>query len=330
MAIEFFYQATVFMFGMIVGSFLNVCIVRMPEEKSVIFPSSHCPSCKKSLKWFHNIPFISWLFLRGKCSFCNATISWRYPFVELLTGVIFLVFFRIFGFDWILLPYLTMISGFIVATFVDFKHRIIPDEISVGGMLIGILMSLFVVEMHDTSVLMIKSGAYAMRFMLAFFFIVQVIQCLIKRKIDEDDKFIFMILICFAVVEALLTTLIWIVPHPFLHNLLSFKAGVQGAFIGGGVIYFMGVVGELIFRKEAMGGGDVKLLAMIGAFIGWKLAILTFFIAPFFGAIVGIIEKIRTKDSTLAYGPYICLGAVISIFWGETILDLIITGRWLP
>jgi len=103
-------------------------------------------------------------------------------------------------------------------------------------------------------------------------------------------------------------------------------ASVIGVLVGGGSIYLMGTLGEWVFKKEAMGGGDVKLLAMIGAFLGWKLALLTFFIAPFFGAIVGIIEKIRTKDSTIAYGPYLVLGALVSMFWGDWIIRWVMNG----
>jgi leader peptidase (prepilin peptidase)/N-methyltransferase len=113
----------------------------------------------------------------------------------------------------------------------------------------------------------------------------------------------------------------WLTPHLF-----SLACSMTGFIIGGAAIYALGLFGDIIFRKESMGGGDVKLMALIGAFLGWKLALLAFFIAPFFGGVIGIIEKIRTKDNTIAYGPFLVLGALISMFWGDVILQWILRG----
>ncbi len=264
MDIDIIFRVLFFVFGAIIGSFLNVCIIRMPKEQSIITPGSHCFKCNKPVQWFDNIPLISYFILRGECRSCGASFSMRYVFIELLTAGVFLGFYMYFGFSWLLLPYLAMVSGFIVATFTDFDERIIPDEISLGGMVLGLILSPLIPQLHGTSV--------------------------------------------------------------WWQGLL---ASVLGVLIGGGSIYLMGLFGEWIFKKEAMGGGDVKLLAMIGAFMGWKLALLTFFIAPFFGAIVGIIEKIRTKDSAIAYGPYLVIGALVSLFWGERILLFIMSGYGL-
>ncbi len=250
-----------FILGTIVGSFLNVCIVRMPEEHSVILPPSHCPHCKKLIFWYDNIPLLSYLFLRGKCRFCGEKISFQYFFVELVTGLTFMGFYAYFGLIPLLLPYLVFVSGLIVATFVDIHHRIIPDEISVGGMVLGIVLSFLFPQMQGSS----------------------------------------------SHLQALVLSLL-------------------GAFIGGGAIYLIGILGDFLFRKESMGGGDVKLLAMIGAFLGWQNALLTFFIAPFFGAIIGIIIKIRTKESLIPYGPFLALAAVISLFLGQDIINWILSG----
>lgn len=250
-----------FILGTLIGSFLNVCIVRLPKEKSVVFPGSHCVACLKPILWYDNIPLLSWLWLRGRCRNCQASFSIRYLLVEILTGLVFASFYVYFGLNWILLPYLIMMSGFIVATFVDFEYRIIPDEVSVGGMVVGIVLSLFVPQMH---------GVYS----------------------------------------------------PFLGVGLS----LLGVVVGGGVIYALAIIGDFVFKKETMGGGDIKLMAMIGAFLGWKLALLTFFLAPFFGAVYGIIEKIRTKDSAIAYGPFIIMGAILSIFYGDQIIAFIVSG----
>lgn len=257
-----------FILGSIVGSFLNVCIVRMPKEVSVVSPASHCPFCKKPVLWHDNIPLISFIVLGAKCRYCKAKISSRYFFVELITAICFLGFYLYFGLTALLLAYLVMTSCFIVATFVDFEHRIIPDEISVGGMCVGLLLSLLIPELHG---------------------------------IKETAPF-------------------------WKAHVRSFVISLLGVLLGGGLIYAMGVLGDFLFKKESMGGGDVKLMAMVGAFIGWKLALLAFFIAPFFGAVYGVIEKIRTKDSTIAYGPFLALGSLVSLFWGNLIIMWIMSG----
>jgi leader peptidase (prepilin peptidase)/N-methyltransferase len=155
---------------------------------------------------------------------------------------------------------------------VDFEHRIIPDEISVGGMCFGLLFSLLIPELHG----------YA-----------------------------------------------WGSEPYFLANLKSLGWSAVGVLAGGGSIYAMGLLGDWIFKKESMGGGDVKLMAMIGAFLGWDMALLTFFIAPFFGAIFGVIEKIRTKDTAIAYGPFLVMGALICLFYGNEIIVWILGGYGL-
>ena len=260
----FFIGMVVFIFGACIGSFLNVCIVRLPDEKSIVNPPSHCVKCKKPLAWYDNIPFVSYLLLGGKCRFCKTKISFRYFLVELITALSFVGMYLYSGLHPVTYAYLVMISGFIVAIFTDFKHRIIPDEITIYGMLLGMILSFCVPQLHG-----VEWNGYAARE-------------------------------------------------------LALGRSTLGVLIGGGLIYVMGLLGEVIFKKESMGGGDVKLMAMVGAFLGWKLAVLTFFIAPFFGAVYGIIEKIRTKDSYLAYGPFLVLGALISLFFGKLILQMLI------
>ena len=210
--------------------------------------------------------------LGGKCRSCHAPISFRYFLVELLAGVVFVSYYLYFGLTPVLWPYLFMTCCFIVAIFVDFEHRIIPDEISVGGLIAGLVFSLFIPELHG-----VANGSGH-----------------------------------------------WIMPH-----LKSLGLSLLGVVIGGGAIYAMGVLGDWLFKKESMGGGDIKLLAMIGAFMGWKYAILTFFVAPFFGAVFGIIEKIRIKDTTIAYGPFLVLGALICLFWGNNLMAWIMSGYGL-
>jgi leader peptidase (prepilin peptidase)/N-methyltransferase len=260
-----------FMFGSIVGSFLNVCIYRMPLGKSVVWPRSHCPECEKKIPWFDNIPFLSYLVLGGRCRFCQERIPLRYLLVEFLTAIMFVVLFDHFGLSYNFFIYIVFVSGLIVASFVDIKHRIIPDEISIGGMILGFILS--------------------------------------AAKGFNLYPFVFH-------------------PRPALNSLL-------GIIIGGGIIYLTGVIFDLVYFKllknppiqgetESMGGGDVKLLAMIGAYLGWQLAVLTFFLAPFFGAIVGLVNILVKKDHTIPYGPFLALAALLSLFWGDKIISFIL------
>ena len=256
---DIFRLVFVFLFGSIIGSFLNVCIYRLPKGRSVIFPGSHCPNCAAKILWYDNIPILSFLFLSGKARCCKAKISVRYFIVEVLTAVGLLVLFISFGLTPKFFAYSIMVSGLIVATFVDFEIQEIPDEVSLGGLVVGIILS------------------------TAF-----------PSILNEGARL-----------------------HGFLNSFL-------GALSGGGMIYAMGMLGEFAFKKEAMGGGDVKFLAMIGSFLGWKMTILTFFIAPVFGAVVGIILKIKEGKDTIPYGPYLSLGAVVAMFWGEKILRFLL------
>jgi leader peptidase (prepilin peptidase)/N-methyltransferase len=137
-----------FVVGAMIGSFLNVCIVRLPLEKSIVFPGSHCVACRTPIQWYDNIPLISWLILGGRCRACHEKISFRYWLVEFLTGATFFLFYLYFGPQAVLYPYLVMISGFIVATFVDLEHRIIPDEVSIGGIIAGVFFSLIIPQLH--------------------------------------------------------------------------------------------------------------------------------------------------------------------------------------
>jgi len=253
----------VFIFGSIVGSFLNVCIYRLPKGRSVVIPGSHCPNCAAPIRWYDNIPILSYIFLKGKARCCKARISFRYFTVEVLTALAFLVLFMNFSLTAKFFAYAVMVSGLIVATFVDFEIQEIPDEVSVGGLAIGLILAIaFPPILNETT----RLGG-------------------------------------------------------FLNSFL-------GALAGGAMIYVMGMLGEFAFKKEAMGGGDVKLLAMIGAFVGWKLVMLTFFLAPVFGSVVGIALKIRYGKDIIPYGPYLSLAAVVAIFFGESIIHLLSRGMF--
>jgi len=260
----------IFVLGAILGSFLNVCIHRMPQGESIVWPRSYCPHCKKRIPGYDNIPFLSYIFLKGRCRFCKERISLRYPLVELLTALGFVVFYQHYGLTYEFFFFILFLSSLIIATFVDVAHRIIPDEVSLGGIITGFILS----------------SVRGFKF----------------YPLNFDFK-------------------------PMLNSFL-------GIIIGGGIIFLTGFLFDLIYFKllkrppiqgetESMGGGDVKFLAMIGAFLGWQRALLTFFLAPFFAAIFGIINLIVKKDHTLAYGPFLSLGALISIFWFDKVLNLI-------
>jgi leader peptidase (prepilin peptidase)/N-methyltransferase len=261
----------VFIFGSLVGSFLNVCIHRLPLGESVVSPRSYCPKCKKSIPWYDNIPFLSYLILGGRCRYCKEKIPFGYFIVELLTAVIFLIFYNRYGLTLNFLFYVIFTCGLIVATFVDIKHRIIPDEISVGGIVAGLLLN----------------GMRGLRF------------------------------------------------KPFSYDWLPLVNSFLGIIIGAGIIWLTGFLFDLVYFKllkkppiqgetESMGGGDVKLMAMIGAFLGWQQGLLTFFLAPVFGAVVGVINLVTTRDHTIPYGPFLSLAAFISVLWFNQIISLIL------
>ncbi len=253
----------VFVTGSIMGSFLNVCIYRLPRRQSVVAPRSYCPNCKEPIQWYDNIPILSYLILRGRCRRCKGRISLRYLIVEILTASLFLLLYLFFGFSPRFFAYATMAGALIISTFVDLETQEIPDEVTLSGIVIGLIASL--------------------------------------------------------------------VSPAVVGEAVAWKgclASALGALAGGTSIYLMGFLGELVFKKEAMGGGDVKLLAMTGAFLGWRLALLVFFIAPLFGSVVGIVMRIREGSETIPYGPYLSLAALVAVFWGEKILQFLFYGLY--
>ncbi|MBZ0166768.1 MAG: prepilin peptidase [Candidatus Omnitrophica bacterium] len=328
-----------FIFGICIGSFLNVCIVRWPHEESVVQPGSHCRACKKAIAWYDNIPVLSYLLLGGKCRYCHAKYSVRYCFIELLTGVAFVLFYAYYGLDPLLVPYLFMVCCFIIATMVDFGHRIIPDEVSVGGLAFGIVFSLIFPAMHQVDPQTLHVGRWVMRILVVLVIGAHLIEVLVakirppeKPADAEEDGFELLpwMIVLGAVVYDLIISyglgpIEQALPAAWIPHLLSLDAAAIGFVVGGGSIYAMGVLGDILFRKDSMGGGDVKLLAMVGAFLGWKASILAFFIAPFFGAAFGLAEKLRTNDTTIAYGPFLVLGSLIALFWQEQIIHQLLS-----
>lgn len=238
-------------FGMVVGSFLNVCICRMPKNESIVSPPSHCPGCSYQIRWYDNIPLVSYLLLRGKCRGCGAHISLQYPLVELLNGILALFLFLRFGPTLAFAALFLFCSALVVITFIDIEHQIIPDEISLPGIAVGFVLSFFL------------KG------------------------------------------------------HTWLNSLL-------GILLGGGSLLLVAYAYQRLTGKEGMGGGDIKLLAMMGAFLGWKAVPFIILASSLVGSLVGIsLMLIQKKDSKLAipFGPYLAFGAVLYVFYGKPLIQ---------
>ncbi|MEW5804496.1 MAG: prepilin peptidase [bacterium] len=236
-----------FLLGSCIGSFLNVCIFRIPKEESIVFPASHCPNCNNKLKAYDNIPILSFLFLRGKCRFCRIPISWQYPVVELATGILFALAVVRFGLEWNTLIAFILIPVSLVVSVIDLRVQIIPNVISLPGIILGLAVSLL--------------------------------------------------------------------PGSPVH----FLDALSGVLLGGGVFYLVAVV-----SKGGMGGGDIKLIAMFGAFLGWQKCLLTMFIGVLLGSAVGIVLlllKLKGRKDPIPFGPFLCIGALVSLFYGQTIIS---------
>ena len=234
-----------FIFGAVVGSFLNVCIYRLPAGRSIVSPGSTCPHCDTPIRWFDNVPIASFLILRGRCRSCGGRISPRYPLVELLAGLVPVLVAHRFGLTPASAAYVVFIWALIAITFIDLDHQIIPDRISIPGTILGLIL-----------------GAT-------------------------------------------------ILPVGWTGSLL-------GAVLGGGLFYLIAVA-----SRGGMGGGDIKLIAMIGAFLGWQAVFLTILISALAGSAVGIyMMAVRGKGRKhpIPYGPFLVLGAVVYLFYGSEII----------
>ncbi len=335
-----------------VGSFLNVCIYRMPLGKSVVSPPSHCPHCNYSIPFYLNVPLVTWLMLRGKCKNCQAPISGRYFLVELLTGIMFLGCWLRYGqhSSAVALVMCLVMAGLIVATFIDLAHFIIPDEITIGGIVVGFLCSFAVPALHPAaagrerkvcakvfsaslsvgcswkpfarrqtclwppetrarrrhkSVLRRhRHGAAGSRNSLRRNFLSQVRRDSISRKTrGTGDR-------CFLEADVALSP-------------LKLKIGDE-QFDPEQNLYMEAVTDKMVLPREAMGFGDVKFMAAIGAFLGWKATVFSLVVSSFFGAILGgllILLKRHERANPIPYGPYIAAAAALWVFAGPPLMD---------
>jgi leader peptidase (prepilin peptidase) / N-methyltransferase len=354
-----FWSVVFFTFGSMVGSFLNVCIYRMPLGLSVVSPPSHCPHCKYSIPWFLNVPLLTWISLKGKCKNCGAPISPRYFLVELLTGLMFLACWLRFGEPAhqyasmpLALTYCLFLTGLIVATFIDFEHFIIPDEITLGGCAAGFILSFLLPELHREtavtgsmlqSMLGIGVGAavvYAILRMGKLLFGRQIIDLAGETKIVfsetalllPDKEFLYEDLFYrksdTIVISARRVELVDRCYRDAQIRLSPNRLLIDEEELNPEQVPHMeAACSELVLPREAMGFGDVKFMAGIGAFLGWQAVLFSLMVSSILGSIVGVALILMGKrewSSRLPYGPYIAAAAVIWAFAGWKILRLII------
>lgn len=318
-----------FVLGAIVGSFLNVCILRIPQREQFWASlqglwdrPSHCPRCKADIRWHDNVPILGWLMLRGRCRNCRMRISPRYPFIELLNAVLFVV---VFWFEvpigwselttsclytelgpqaipglgplsptaFVLLRYayhMVLIEALLVASFIDFDLRIIPDGVTLPAMAVGVVASTVIGRVH------LVPAWFQSPALLTDFRIV------LPEALHP--------LLTAPAVPA------WFSQHPHLHGLLVSLAGLV---VGGGIVWTVRIIGHWILGREAMGFGDVILMAMIGSFLGWQATVVAFFLAPACALAVVSVSWIFRRDRYIPYGPYLSLGALLVLLGWQTI-----------
>ena len=350
---DLFFSVIAFWVGAVVGSFLNVCIYRLPLDLSVNKPRrSFCPSCKKQLTWYQNIPLLSWLFLRGKCAYCGARISFRYFAVELLTALLFLWIWKTFPWD-MAIAYWVFVSLLIAATFIDFEHFIIPDEITIGGTIAGIVASGIVPELMATPsrgrALLTSALSAALGYVVLWLVLEAGKKVFGKKKIrldaptaftwtrkDDDADFVVgeerglwsdyfaretdqLILHCDQAVVG--DRDLGAADLRFHYDRVELA---DGQVISLDTLdRISGVVRELEIPREAMGRGDLKFLACIGAFLGWKAVLFSVFAGSLVGSFVGLLTLVigkRVWSAKLPFGPYLAFGAFIWMFFGEPLV----------
>ncbi len=265
------YYILAFAFGCAVGSFLNVCIYRIPRAASVVSPPSACPFCGTSIRWYDNIPILSYVLLRGRCRECAVQISPRYALVEGLTGALFVLFYHELIVTGtapvpVLVVYWGMVASLIVCSFVDLDLQIIPDEITIPGMILAPVLGFLILRLHPPLWEGLRLSPW-----------------------ERADSVI---------------------------------ASVAGMAAGAGLMYAVGLFGKLLFKQEAMGLGDVKLMGFVGGILGWQSVAVIFFAAAIVGSVVGIVILLRTRQHVIPFGPYLACGTVIVMLWNREIFNV--------
>ena len=342
-----FWSVVFFVFGSIVGSFLNVCIYRMPLGLSVVNPPSHCPHCIYASPFYLNVPLLTWLSLGGKCKNCRAPISPRYFVVELLTGLTFLACWLAFGHasPWIALADCLFLAGLITATFIDFEHFIIPDEITLGGAVVGFVISFLLPALHGANTAGDGLARSALGIAIGGGIVYAVLRLgkLLfgkhKIKLPPDARIVFSeTALCLPGEEIpyeeffyrKTDAIVFSAKHLELVDrsypsatvrLSPSELRIEDEIISPDtVLHLEATCSELTVPREAMGLGDVKFMAAIGAFTGWQGALFALMASSMIGSAVGIILIVCRKrewSSRMPYGPYIALGAALWIFGGK-------------
>ena len=240
-----------FVLGSIAASFANVCIHRLPLRQSIVYPASRCASCLHTLRPWHNLPIVSFVALRGRCTFCQDRISWRYLVVESLGGLLYLLGYHQLGLSVPAFAYALLATALLIVSFIDFAHMIIPDAVTLPGIVVGVVIGL-------------------------------------------------------------------------LPSSIGFANAVAGVCLGGGIFLLIALV-----YPDGMGGGDVKLIAMIGAFVGWQAVLTAIILSAFCGAVSGltlILLGFKERRDPVPFGPFLAIGGTAAMLWGETLLAWY--GRW--
>jgi leader peptidase (prepilin peptidase)/N-methyltransferase len=344
-----FWRVVWFVFGTVVGSFLNVCIHRLPLGQSIVHPPSHCPHCQYSIPWYLNIPLVTWIYLRGKCRNCGAAISARYFIVELLTGVLFLGCWVGSGEQSAVLAliYAGFLAGLVAASFIDFEHLIVPDEITLGGMAAGFVCSGLAPRLQDAQSL---SGALkqSLAGMVAG---AAIIYCIVragkwffgrhKIALPPDTLIVFTesgvqwegqqipyeeLFYRPSDVIALEARRVEMTDRCYKE--VPVRLSVSRLSIGNDefdpetVPHLEAVCSEVVLPREAMGSGDVKFMGAIGAFLGWKAVLFSLTVSSMIGSVVGVaLIALRKQSSTrLPYVPFLALAAALWIFGGHQLV----------
>ena len=349
---KFLFGAFAFVLGAAVGSFLNVCIYRWPVDLSIHRPRrSFCPTCKQLIPWHQNMPLISWIVLRGRCANCGAKIRFRYFAVELVTGILFLAIWEVFPWQ-MAIAYWIFVSLLIIGTFIDFEHFIIPDRVTIGGIVAGVACSLAVPALMGTNSRLAAGVRSLLAAALGYVILLIVLEAgkiafgrkriqfdnptpFTWTKRDDDADFIVgaeeslwsdyfarekdrLLLKCDqATVDH----------HTFGNVTLDFRydrVRAEGhTMMLDDVSQISGVTRELVIPREAMGRGDLKFLAAIGAFLGWRAVLFSLFAGSLLGSVVGLITLVLGKpvwSAKLPFGPYLAYGALTWMFCGEIFL----------
>ena len=346
------FSAFAFVLGAAVGSFLNVCIYRWPVDLSINRPRrSFCPQCKQPILWHQNLPLISWLALGGRCGNCGVKISFRYFAVELVTALLFLAIWQ--SFPWqVAIAYWIFVSFLIIGTFIDFEHFIIPDRVTIGGTIAGVACSVIVPALMQTNSRVaagIRAALAAALGYVILWIVLEAGKIAFGRKriefdapttftwIKRDDDADFVV----GTEESLWSEYfarekdqlllhceeVRIDDREYGSVTLTFRYDRVNAdgqvLMLDDVTHISGVTRELVIPREAMGRGDLKFLAAIGAFLGWRAVLFSLFAGSLLGSVIGLVTLVVGKpvwSAKLPFGPYLAFGALAWIFFGEIVL----------